>query len=259
MKPVKTNSNTLKCGGDAEVAARLIQLIRDAEDGLLRMLKAGLYIEWIATQLPHGQLLSWVETHCPDISQRTLYRWRTMAKNVMEWCDFKFATVANLNLRPDLLLELPVEEIDAEVVEIREKIDDLLAGAKTAKQLSLFLTFKQAEETPDGAMVPKVGRAAGEGGRPVETLELAGDRAHKAAVAIAALVHTYAAGLVTMNDDEIEGTIAYLEGALNLSRRWLNTQPLKRDPKTISDLAATLPPMPERKILRRCLKSGWAN
>lgn len=154
----------LKVAPDEEVAERLRALVRDAEDGLRRVLTCGLYIEWIAASLPHGQLLPWMEANCPDIPQRTIYNWRTLARSVCEWVGLKFATMANLELPADQLLTLPEGDLPAKVLPWRKKIEKLLSENDTAKQLFFDLKVKQGELDDTGVFQPKIGRAKGEGG-----------------------------------------------------------------------------------------------
>jgi hypothetical protein len=155
----------LKVAPDAEVAEHLRTLVRDAEAGLKRILMCGMYIEWIAASLPHGQLMPWIAEHCPDISQRTVYNWRTLARSVCDWAGIKFATIANLDLSADKLISLPVEELPSKALPWRKKIDSLLAANDTAKQLFFDLKMKQGELDMDGETFrPKIGRAKGEGG-----------------------------------------------------------------------------------------------
>jgi hypothetical protein len=153
----------LKVAPDAEVAERLRVLVRDAEDGLRRVLICGLYIEWIAASLPHGQLMPWTEAHCPDVQFRTLTRWRTLARSVCEWVGLKMDTMSNLDLSADKLLTLPASELPAKAAPWRKKIEALLEANTTAKQLFFDLKVKQGEF--DGETFrPKIGRAKGEGG-----------------------------------------------------------------------------------------------
>lgn len=165
---------SLKHGLDDEsVAVKLRELLRDADDGFRRVVKAGLYIEWIAANLGHGQLLPWLEAHCPDVSQRTIYNWRSLAKNLCEWAGLKFATIANLPVSGDRLLDCPASELPEPVADAREKMKAALGDVKNPKQLFLFLGFKQGEIAPNGYPRAKIGRAKGEGGASREQRQAA--------------------------------------------------------------------------------------
>ena len=149
----------LPFANDAEVADQLRAFIKEASDGLKRIIIAGLFIERIASQLKHGQLMPWVEAHCPDVSWRTVCRWRELARGVMDAIGIKSDTVSLLTIPPHEILRLPISELPEDTAPIRAKMDELLEG-KTARQL--FLNFAQTE---DGEK-PKVGRVTGSVGKP---------------------------------------------------------------------------------------------
>lgn len=150
---------------DEVAAAKLRELLKDADDGLRRVIKCGLYIEWIASLLPHGQLMRWLETHCPDVGKMTVYRWRSLSKNMMEWAGLKFATLANLPFSADKLLDLPSAELPPLVRGAREKMDTLLDSARTPKQLFFDMGFKQGDLDGEGYPRARRGRRPGDGGR----------------------------------------------------------------------------------------------
>jgi len=167
MKSV-TKIPSLKIVTDQEASAKLVELIKDADDGLRRVVRCGLYIEWIAANLPHGQFLPWLETNCPTINERVTYRWRTLAKNICEWSGLKFDNLSNLTGNTVMLLDCPVEELPKSIQAARKKIDDLLDSAKTPKQLFLDMGFKQGELDDAGYARKKAGRRKGEGGASAE-------------------------------------------------------------------------------------------
>lgn len=153
----------LKIVTDEAAATRLRELIKDADDGLRRVVKCGLYIEWLAANLPHGQLMPWVAANCPDVSEPTVRRWRTMAKNVCEWAGIKFVNLTNLSCG-DRLLDLPEDELPPQMQKCRAKMDELLDSARTPKQLFFDMGFKQGELDAAGYPRAKQGRRKGEGG-----------------------------------------------------------------------------------------------
>lgn len=156
----------LKVANDAEVAAHLRALLKDADDGFRRVIKAGLYIEWIAANLPHGQLMPWLSEHCPDVRKSTIYNWRNLAKNLCEWSGLKFATVANLPVPGDQLLEVPVEQLSPALRQCRQRMEEALSESKSPKQLFLFLGFKQGEIDTNGYPRSRKGRLKGSDGNP---------------------------------------------------------------------------------------------
>lgn len=213
-------------GRDAEVAAKLRDLVRDASDGLRRIIIAGMFIERIVRELPHGRFIPWLETNCPDIHRVTVFRWRDLARCVAQ------AAGVDLGL-PDLpdptkLLMAPADELPEQHRSARERIDALMDG-KTARQL--FLDFKQAEERPDGSMEVKVGRVKGQGGRPPQAplatqAELQRQLAHSDWAHIdRCLMVSYRARFALLDDLAITAQISALEQALMARKAWLKCKP----------------------------------
>lgn len=168
---------SLKVVADTEAADKLRELLKDADDGFRRVVKVGLYIEWIAANLPHGQFMGWLEAHAPDVSQRSIYNWRSLAKNLCEWADLKFASLANLTIAGDKLLDLPVKELPLQLQKCRLIMDEALAESKSARQLFLFLGFNQAEIDPKtGYPMRKRGQLKGSKGLTKEMREKAAAR-----------------------------------------------------------------------------------
>ena len=159
-----TKIPSLKIVADTQAADRLRELIKDADDGFRRVVKVGLYIEWIAANLPHGQLLPWIAEHCADVSPMTVHRWRTMAKNICDWAGLKFTNLVNLPMDGARLLECPASELPPQLAKARAKMEEVLDSARTPKQLFLDIGFKQGELGADGYPCAKRGRRKGEGG-----------------------------------------------------------------------------------------------
>ncbi len=171
-----TITPSLRVVPDVVAADRLRELIKDADDGMRRILKCGLYIEWMAAVLPNGQLLKWIELHCPDVGLSTVYRWRSLAKNVCEWAGFEFSQWENLPFSGDKLLELPSTQLPHAVQAAREKMDLLLDSAKTPKQLFLDLGFKSGDLDEHGYPRKKAGRTKGCKGTTKEQRQAARER-----------------------------------------------------------------------------------
>lgn len=164
VKPV-----SLKIADDVQVASHLRELLEDADDGFRRVVKVGLYIEWIAANLPHRQLMPWIAQHCPEVTVRTITNWRSLAKNLMEWAGLKLERLSNLPIAGDQILALPPAELPKPLQKAREKMDEALGAAHGAKQLFLFLGFKQGEIDPStGYPRAKRGRLKGQGGATKE-------------------------------------------------------------------------------------------
>ena len=156
---------TLKIVPDSEASTKLRELLKDADDGFRRVVKVGLYIEWIAANLKQGQFMPWLEAHAPDVSQRSIYNWRSLAKNLCEWSNLKFASLANLPMSADKLLDAPSEKLTPQLQNVQKKMNEALAESHSAKQLFLFLGFKQGEiDASTGYPKTKRGRAKGSSG-----------------------------------------------------------------------------------------------
>ena len=137
---------SLSGGNDAEVAAKLTELVQGAQDGLRRILVAGFFIESIVQQLPHGATRSWIELHCPGVSWQSVNRWRELARGVMEALGIEWDAAAKLPLPLHDALALPPAEVPKAMQELRGQIDDLIAD-KSARQLQLAL---RAADPKDG-------------------------------------------------------------------------------------------------------------
>jgi len=170
-----TKLPSLKCGNDKEAAATLQGLIADAQQGLRRIVTAGMYIEWLVTNLKHGQLGPWIETYCPNVTVRTVLNWRTTARNVCDWVGLKSETISEMPISADKLISLPDSDIPESLKPIRKKIDNLLSECKSAKGLQLAFNFGFSQADVDestGVVTNKRGNRSGKG-NPKETREAA--------------------------------------------------------------------------------------
>lgn len=238
----------LEVANDAEAATHLRELLKDADEGFRRVVKVGLYIEWIAANLARGELMPWIAAHCPEVSQRTIYNWRSLAKNLCEWSGLKFASLANFPTAGDKLLDLPEKELPPEFREPRKKMEEALSASKTAKQLFLFLGFKQGEIDPNtGYPKAKIGRRKGEGGsepaikgtleeiatarkkRTWRHLCKAADEMEKAGIDFLAL-----------DDEQNTRLLAAFERTAKCIRSWLDTPSTKRNAKDLQRLWKSL-------------------
>lgn len=151
----------LRCGGDAEAAQKLRGYVSAAADGLRRIIIAGLYIDYLLSQLPHGHLGRWIETHCPDITVRSIQRWRVIAEKVLDHCDPDRTRIGVIRRDPAAILDVPMESVPEPLRDVRVAVDELVAG-KSYRQLCF--EFKQVEEDGRGGHQVKRGRRKGEGG-----------------------------------------------------------------------------------------------
>lgn len=230
-------------GNDAAVAAQLQTLVADANDGLRRILAAGFFIECIAGELKHGQLGPWLAAHCPQVGQSTVYRWRELARNVAQVAGVKIPTVGILEgeFTGGNFLTLPSEDLPNEVLEARQRIEEVIAG-KTAKQLCF--EFKQME---DGKV--KVGRLKGSGGREpgpaASPSELLAHEQHCAQRDLALLVRdldALAPRVPLLNDPDVSVLLSILDRWQGALRDWERTPQARRTAEAGKALALTLKP-----------------
>jgi hypothetical protein len=222
---------SLREGGDEAAASQLRTYVRDAEDGLRRVLICGAFLDHIVSQLPHGQLEKWMQSHAPDLPLRTVRAWRQLYQGVLEICGVKTAAIAAISSSPVALLAAPLDKLHGEALSMREKIEAQIQG-KTAKQL--FLEFKSADEDDDGNLFVKVGRRAGEGGRapeptsPTAQVELLRARSVRRCEAIAKELEALGAGFTTMPDAQVLALQSLLETHAKACAAWLRVRPEQR-------------------------------
>ena len=125
------------------------------------MIIAGLYIDYILSQLPHGHLKRWLATHCPELTVRTVQRWREIAHKVLEHCDPDGSRMGLIRRDPAGILDVPAEAVPEPMRDVRARVDELISG-RSYRQLCF--EFKQVEPDSSGQMRVKRGRRKGEGG-----------------------------------------------------------------------------------------------
>ena len=150
----------LKHGNDKARAKQLNKLIKDAESGLVRILKVGFFLECLADDLPHGMLGPWVEVHC-NREWRTVQRWKQVAAGVGDVLGISLKQRLEYKLHE--VLSLPMSKVPEGLKSVREKIDAEIKG-KSYRQL--FLELKQVDEA--NPTKPKLGRLKGQGGASKE-------------------------------------------------------------------------------------------
>jgi hypothetical protein len=171
-------------GNDTEVAQELGRLVRDAQDGTRRILICGLFIETIVANLKHGQLGPWLDAHETEIgcSRRSIFAWRELSSEVMKQVGVEKVQLLHFSKPLHETLALPVSEVPEDAREVREKIDELIAG-KSVRQL--MFQFREGEVFEDKLIRTGRGgdRTANRGPRRTndeierETFELAGKAA----------------------------------------------------------------------------------
>lgn len=229
----------LPSGDDAKVAQQLRKLIAQAQDGLRRILIAGFFIDRISSDLPHGKFRPWLEAHCPEVTYRTIERWRELVRGVAQAVGLGTTSDTRHALEWHRILSLPESQVPAEAQATRQAIDALIEG-RSARQL--MLGFKQTEENGAGETVVKVGRRKGEGGRPpapsiATQAELFKQLAEADWIPIERdLLWLYRAKFCALSDLEVTAQIACLEQSIKARKEWLNILPEHRDSSVVDGL-----------------------
>jgi len=243
MSKIAKTIPMLPKGNDAAVAQQLQTLVNDANDGLRRILAAGFFIECIAGELKHGQLGPWLEAHCPQVTRRSVERWRELARNVATAAKVKCDTVSQLEgaWTSGNFLTLPPTELPNELSEMRARIEEVIDG-KTAKQLCL--EFKQFE---DGKV--KVGRLKGQGGReadrpatPSELLEHEQHCATRDCHHLWLLLDQLAPRVPVLAETDLTSTISILERWTKHLKEWERTPINRRTAEAGKALTLALKP-----------------
>jgi hypothetical protein len=196
-----TKIPSLKVIDDQHAADVLRSLVKDADDGFRRIVRCGIFIEWLAATLPWGQLMKWQEHYCPDVPLRSMYNWRNVAKNLCEWAKLEFATVANLGVPAEKFIDLPLDQLPKKLQPAREKIDEAMSQCDSPKQLFLFLGFKQGEIGENGQLKVKHGRLKGSKGLTKEQRAAAAEREEQERLDNLAESAQEAAELLIQNSD----------------------------------------------------------
>ncbi len=138
----------LQKGDDKQVAAELGRLVRDAQDGTRRILICGLFIETIVANLKHGELGPWIDAHEAEIGAKraSVFGWRDFSAEVMKQVGLQKSNALDFSLPLHEALALPPAKVPEDVREVREKIDELIAG-KSVRQLQF--QFRECEAIGD--------------------------------------------------------------------------------------------------------------
>ena len=115
---------SLKKGNDKEVAAKLISLISDANDGLIRIARLGAFIDHIRDNLPHGHFEHWMAAHCSDVSRRTVFRWRKICAGILHDAGLTGQKLRALERPLYEVLELPFDDLSDAEQDVVSKIRD---------------------------------------------------------------------------------------------------------------------------------------
>lgn len=115
---------SLKKGNDKEVAAKLISLISDANDGLIRIARLGAFIDHIKSNLPHGHFHAWLTAHCPDVEKSTVFRWRKICAGIVNDAGVTGRELRALERPLYEVLELPFDDLSEVEQDVVSKIRD---------------------------------------------------------------------------------------------------------------------------------------
>ena len=152
-------------GNDTEVASKLKSLISDANDGLIRIARLGAFIDHIRSKLPHGHFKHWMAAHCSDVSERSVFRWRSICAGILSDAGLSGQKLRALERPLYEVLELPFAELSDSEKSVVSKIRD--AAEQTG--------FKKLESRPVRSkpeLSPEAKVAAENRGHFTEWLEL---------------------------------------------------------------------------------------
>ena len=126
-----------KSPGKAE-AEHLVRLYRDAQDGIKRIIALGLFCLEIKARLPHGQFEAWIKKHvdhdASDVGFKSLERYTTLTRKVLEDCGFQIPTAVGICDSPSRALMLPAADVPQQAKSFVAKITDAIEG-KSLRQL----------------------------------------------------------------------------------------------------------------------------
>lgn len=245
-KQIAKSGPRLATGNDAEVAAQLGLLVRDAQAATRRILVCGLFIETIVANLPQGQFSEWVEFHKETIgaNRQQIYGWRAFTTEVLKQIGVQKGLLSEMSVPLHQALSMPKDAVPEDVIEVREKIDELIEG-KSARQL--MLQFREGEVINDELVRTGRGGERPGAGRKAELLKTDADLQREAAQRRTELLtRLYAShyqivqekwhnGLTNPELDEAEG---YLEASLIEIRRWKRLSIEARKSEILATLAA---------------------
>lgn len=136
----------LRDGNDVMAAERLRELVAGARDGVRRIIAAGLYVEKLARELPHGQLSRWLEAYCPEVTSRSVRGWRALAMDILKAIGADWKQCFHFEVPLELALLNPSLDVPETVKDTARKIDVLISN-KSARELKFQL---RASEPMDG-------------------------------------------------------------------------------------------------------------
>lgn len=115
---------SLPKGNDAEVAAKLEQLISAASNGLVVIATLGAFITHIKETLKHGEFDKWISAHCPNVSRQSVFRWRKICSNLIHDAGVTRRDLGLLNRPLHEILELPLGDLNDNEAKIVAQIRD---------------------------------------------------------------------------------------------------------------------------------------
>jgi hypothetical protein len=125
---------SLPKGNDKAVADKLQSLIAEANDGRMRIVILGAFIERIKAELPHGHFNAWIATHCPDVTRVAVFHWRKVCAGILNDSGITGHKLRSLERPLYEVLELPFDDLNENEQKIVSTIRDTLSKT-TSKAL----------------------------------------------------------------------------------------------------------------------------
>ena len=119
-----TSAPSLPNGNDAEVAAKLEQLVASATNGLMVIATLGAFISHIKDSLKHGEFDKWIAAHCPNVSRGSVFRWRKICAGLIHDAGVSRRDLGQLDRPLHEILELPLGDLNDTEAKIVTQIRD---------------------------------------------------------------------------------------------------------------------------------------
>ncbi|MGB0579064.1 MAG: hypothetical protein ACPGVU_05115 [Limisphaerales bacterium] len=143
MDKLQTTETQLDKDTAAVITEAYQRAVQAANGALLQVAACGLLLWEKQRTTKHGEFLPWLDQHCPEVPQRTAYRWIDTAKNLCQVLKLKPESKhGGLPLHQVLLL--PGEQLDGRAAKIRQRVESRIDG-RSANQLSWKAELKQRE------------------------------------------------------------------------------------------------------------------
>lgn len=131
----KVGTNEMESETASVITEAYRRAVESANGALLQVAACGLLMWEKQRATKHGEFLPWLAERCPEINQRTAYRWIDTAKNLCRVLDID-ASSKHAGLPLHQVLQLPGDQLAGRAAKVRKRVDECIDG-KSAAQLAL--------------------------------------------------------------------------------------------------------------------------